>query len=95
MEGIKKGTCTECESCNTCSKCSYKGGCCFLRWILGIIVILLVFWLGLTVGKFSGFIHYGGYGNGCGVRPMMEKLWHGPECTSCQFQDLPVSSEAQ
>lgn len=33
----------------------------FLRWILGIFILIIVFWLGVKVGQFSGF-YRGNYG---------------------------------
>lgn len=41
------------------------------RWVLGIVVLLMMFWLGMKVGEFKGFVeaNYGGFGE----RNMMYK----------------------
>ena len=66
--------------CPACGECGhgYCGQCCsrhgnyFLRWILGIVILLLVFWLGVTVGRFSGLVKYGNFdGYGYGSHRMM------------------------
>ncbi len=38
-----------------------------MRWVLGIIILLMVFWLGMKLGEFKGFIEaiygFGSHGN--------------------------------
>lgn len=75
MEESKNGKNNVCKDCcNHCEHCTYQKNY-FLRWVLGIIVMLLVFWLGVTVGKFSGFIQYGEFG-GYGMRGMMKSGYY-------------------
>ncbi len=33
-----------------------------LRWLLGIVILLIVFWMGLQIGEFRGYIGRAGYG---------------------------------
>ena len=54
----------------------------FLRWVLGIVIILIVFWLGLKIGEFKGYFESDfGYSTGfhqSGFRmgPGMMNYWY-------------------
>lgn len=51
-----------------------------LRWLLGIVIILVVFWMGFKLGEFKGYFgsYDGGYfGRGYGRGMMMNYL--GPD----------------
>jgi hypothetical protein len=67
-----------CGHCGAFGMCGMHGGHRhgLLRLLLGIVILLIVFWLGLKVGEFRGeFGRFGGY-NGrqmVNYRPMM--LW--------------------
>lgn len=57
-----------------CRMCSFGHRFVLLRWLLGIIILGLVFWVGLMIGEFHGM--YGdsfgrGYGMGSGHHRMM------------------------
>jgi hypothetical protein len=41
-----------------------------LRWMLGLAIIIIVFWLGFKLGEFKGYFDDYGYGKGFG-RGMM------------------------
>ena len=59
------------NSCN-CSMCMHKHGHgnFFLRLLLGLIILLFVFWLGMQIGEFKGSFE-GGYGSGYGMHNVM------------------------
>ena len=69
------------ESGCSCGMCSSHHGCCFghhgrylwLRWLLGILILVVTFWLGMKVGEFKGGMYgYGGFGgHRMGAYPMM------------------------
>src|SRR3990167_584383 len=37
-----------------------------LRWVLGVVILVIVFWLGIKIGEFKGYLAsgMGGYGYG-------------------------------
>jgi hypothetical protein len=57
-EGCK---CWKCQGQGACGYCK-KHSCWYhaLRWALGIIIILVVFWLGLSLGRLEGELGVGG-----------------------------------
>ncbi|MEK7634796.1 MAG: hypothetical protein AAB396_02895 [Patescibacteria group bacterium] len=62
------------NKCNKCIFCLEKGKhTVFIRWVLGIIILVVVFSFGIKLGKFSSFINQGYYGYGQGYgSPMMQ-----------------------
>ena len=54
--------------CEKCGMCSHCGGFCphcggrhmILRWIVGIIILVLVFWMGVKVGELRQVMYSGG-----------------------------------
>lgn len=56
------------EGCS-CGMCSSHHGCCcghhgryiWLRWLLGILILVIVFWVGVKVGEFKGGAYGWGY----------------------------------
>lgn len=71
MEEIKKEDKECCK--NMCENGSCKKWCCggkkhgWLCWILGIVILIVVFSVGMKIGEFKGAIFgYGGF-NGCGT----------------------------
>ena len=62
----------------------WRGGCCHggkhisLRWILGIIILSLVFWLGFKLGEFKIYIRRGGDNYGYYGRHMMNPYMMNP-----------------
>ena len=54
-----------------CGKAGWKS--CVIRWVLGIVILIIVFSLGFSLGKFSGYLKagYGYYGMGSYGSPMM------------------------
>jgi hypothetical protein len=61
-----KGVCSTCgasmsNGCHGCGHMKYH----VLRWALGLIIILVVFWVGLKIGEFKGQFEgqWGGYGH--------------------------------
>ncbi len=70
-----------CNSCGACGMCGNNMGCCgwhgrhmrhsVLRWILGLIILGIVFSVGMKIGEFKGQIEAGWYG-GMMSRGVME-----------------------
>ena len=60
--------CYDCKAQKMCGRCC-GGHCCgggrhmLLRWLLGLLILVIVFWLGLKIGEFKGAFggDYGGY----------------------------------
>lgn len=69
MEETKNQHCEEC--CGHCHMHGMGGKYHLLRWVLGITIMLLVFWLGFKLGEFKGYFDDYGYGKGCFGRGMM------------------------
>ncbi len=68
--------------------CGHGFGChksfFFVRWIFGLIILLMVFCVGIAVGKFVGevegygsygMMRYGGYNSGYGYGPGTMQGW--------------------
>jgi hypothetical protein len=55
---------------NHCDSCGHCGSCCHghgqwghrgpLHWLIKIIVLIIVFWMGVQYGELSGFARFGG-----------------------------------
>ncbi len=49
-----------------------------LRWLLGMLILVLVFWMGMEIGEFKGSLGGEGFGGSRHMRfnkPMMENGW--------------------
>jgi hypothetical protein len=57
----------DCYACKGQKMCGMYGHCCgghrhvLLRWLLGLLILVIVFWLGVKIGEFKGA--FGGYGS--------------------------------
>lgn len=58
------------NSCGGCDHGFCGGGHGALRWVIGIIIFVLVFWMGVRVGEIKSEMYGGGYYDGYG-RTMM------------------------
>lgn len=70
-----------------------------MRWILGIVILLLVFWLGMKLGEFKSIVEsnygFGGYGNmmyRSGMGPGMMQYWQVPLNSSTGTTTAPAPS---
>ena len=63
--GMNHGPACSCGSCGMMGRgmCGMCGGRRFwaLRWLLGLVILVIVFWLGVKIGEFKGSFE-GGYG---------------------------------
>lgn len=68
MEENKGKSCENC--CGNCCSMGHMHGMGgkyhLLRWMLGIAIIIIVFWLGFKLGEFKGYFDDYGYGKGHG-----------------------------
>jgi hypothetical protein len=68
MEKNNKESRETCENCQDCCGCGghYHGFHKYfvLRWVLGIVILIIVFWLGMKIGEFKGYFenNFGGVG---------------------------------
>ena len=72
MEETKDQHCEDC--CGHCHTHGMGGKYHLLRWVLGVAIILIVFWLGFKLGEFKGYFgSYDGsyFGRGYGRGMMM------------------------
>jgi len=69
MEETKDQHCEDC--CGHCHTHGMGGKYHLLRWVLGIAIIIIVFWLGFKLGEFKGYFDDYGYGRGYFGRGMM------------------------
>ncbi len=65
---------------NKCIFCAEKGKhIVLIRWVLGIIILVIVFSFGIKLGKFASFVNQGYYGSGYGYgSPMMQGYYGSP-----------------
>lgn len=66
MDQTKENPCEHCSSsCYGMDHMHGMGGKYhLLRWLLGIAILLIVFWLGFKLGEFKGYFSDNGYGFG-------------------------------
>ena len=57
-------------SCENCGHCAWNHKNFFLRWLLGLIVLSMVFGLGLKIGEFKGILDGNYY-------PRMHRSYYG------------------
>lgn len=88
------------EPCSMCRKygCSHRHYA--LRWILGLIILAIVFWLGIKLGEFKGAFggYYGGYFGERHMRfnrPMMYGQWGPGMMGNYFYQAQPVPQPTQ
>ena len=63
MDETKSGdACHMCEG-HDCYTCGYHQRHLLLRWLLGLLIIVLVFWIGFKLGEFKGAYIDGYYGS--------------------------------
>ena len=55
MENSSKGQC----ECGACGCGNRHMGICVLRWMLGIVILLVVFWMGVQIGSLRAMARYG------------------------------------
>lgn len=51
------------NQCGGCDGGFCGGGHGALRWVIGIVVLMLVFWMGMRIGEIKSEMYSGGYGN--------------------------------
>jgi len=51
--------CVSCGMGAHCACCHGHGRYMVLRWILGLIILAVVFWVGVKIGEFKGSFEYG------------------------------------
>jgi len=54
LEGCCGGSCGSCACGGSAWKCHHR--CPFMRWILGLIIIVFVFWCGMKIGELKSEI---------------------------------------
>ena len=65
------------HACEGCMHGFCGGGHGALRWVIGIIIFIMIFWMGVRVGEIKSEM-YGGYG-GYGQRMMYDRgYYYGP-----------------
>ena len=73
--------CHACKGQKMCGRCC-GGHCCgggrhlLLRWLLGLLILVIVFWLGLKIGEFKGV--FGGYGGNYSGMPRHMRSFNKP-----------------
>ncbi len=82
MQGSGQNVCGQGHcGCGNGMGCGCHGGrhmkYCLLRWVLGILIITFVFWMGMKIGEFKGEFE-GGYGMH-GQRGMMIQYGGAPD----------------
>ena len=89
-----------CASGKTCScgcGCGWASGHRVFRVVLGIVIALLIFWLGVKVGEFgTGFGGYGGYSMHRAY-PMMQSggRFYGPSTLPPSTGAVPAGTSTQ
>ena len=82
----------------------HHGACTFFRWLLGVLIILIVFGLGMKIGEFKGLVRggdfgYGGYGRTSMFgypQQMMNQMYRMmPGAWSGNWSDLPNGASGQ
>lgn len=79
LEDMPLSSCSNCNGRNACNMCG--GYACstehhkyiLLRWLLGILILVMTFWLGAKVGEFKSVYMNNAFGMGYGNHAMMAR----------------------
>ncbi|MCX6712700.1 MAG: hypothetical protein NTY66_00645 [Candidatus Vogelbacteria bacterium] len=96
--GRRKATVCTGSDCSTCG-CGGRAwacqqSCVLTRWILGLVIIVLVFWCGLKVGELKNELR-GNFGRGYDRSEMMNSGWRTGGRVLMLEQGIPVTGSTE